>query len=48
MKTLNLLYDILVFLTNHYSEMPTEFTSRFSETECNKVRQKVFNFLFID
>ena len=41
------LYDLLVFLTTHYSEMPVDFQSSFSETRLVQIRQDLFNALFI-
>lgn len=41
------LYDLLVFLTTHYSEMPVDFQSSFSETRLVSLRQDLFNTLFI-
>lgn len=37
------LYDLLVYLTCNYSNMPVEFRSRFSETFCGELRQGLFN-----
>ena len=41
------LYDLLVFLTTRYSEMPVDFQSTFSETRLVQIRQDLFNTLFI-
>lgn len=39
------LYDLLVYLTTNYSDMPISFKNRFSETFCTTIRQILFNSL---
>lgn len=41
------LYDLMTWITCHYSEMPTSFQSRFSETSCGEIRRGLFNALFV-
>lgn len=43
--TIKMLYDVLVYLTNHYSEMPAGFRLRFSENACGILRQSLFDSL---
>ena len=42
------LYDIMVFLTFYYDEMPQKFKSRFSEEFCTELRRTLFNNLSND
>ena len=37
------LYDLLVWLTSHYSEMPDEFKNSFPEERCINARQIAFD-----
>ena len=37
------LYDLLVYLTCNYSQMPQEFKDRFPEVDCIRMRQDLFN-----
>lgn len=37
------LYDLLVYVTNNYSQMPDEFKSRFSEGRCVWMRKDLFD-----
>ena len=39
------LYDLLVYLTCNYSEMPDEFKERFPEMDCIGMRQDLFNII---
>ena len=32
------LYDLVVFITNNYSQMPEEFKKEFPEKDCVKMR----------
>lgn len=34
MNYFKFLYDVFVFITTYYSEMPAEFKKRFSEASC--------------
>lgn len=40
------LYDLIVFLTNNYSQMPEDFKREFPEEECVRMRLSVSS-LFI-
>ena len=35
------LYDLVVYLTNNYSQMPEEFKREFPEAECVRLRLSV-------
>ena len=37
------LYDLLVWITSHYSEMPDDFKCSFSEERCINARQIAFD-----
>lgn len=39
------LYDLLVWITNNYSKMPSDFQKFFSERSCVSLRQDMFNSL---
>lgn len=39
------LYDLLVWITNNYSKMPSDFQKFFSEKTCVSLRQDMFNSL---
>lgn len=39
------LYDLLVYLTCNYSDMPDEFKKRFPEVDCTGMRQDLFNII---
>ena len=39
------LYDLLVYLTTNYSSMSDEFRNQFSEADCVRLRQALFNIL---
>lgn len=41
--TITMLYDVLVYITNHYSDMPLDFRVRFSESACGILRQNLFD-----
>ena len=42
------LYDLLVYLTCNYSQMPQEFKDRFPEADCVRMRQDLYNSLSIN
>ena len=42
------LYDLLVYLTCNYSQMPNEFKARFPEADCVRMRQDLFNVLSVN
>lgn len=37
------LYDIMVYLTFYYDELPEKFKSRFSKAFCLELRRDLFN-----
>ena len=39
------LYDLLVYVTNNYSQMPVDFKARFSEGRCVWMRKDLFDYL---
>ena len=43
MFMIKFMYDLMVFITTNYSEMPDKFKERFSETDCVNARQIVFD-----
>ena len=43
---LSSLYDLVVYLTVNYSEMPSDFQSMFPETRLVCIRKSLFNTLF--
>lgn len=43
MKMIKFLYDLVIYLTTHYSELPEDFRSRFPESQLINFRQVVFD-----